>query len=85
MASFVPTALRRKLNKMMEKDMTPAALTITRPEGGVVLSKKEQQRYSWLFTIIDRCVVVGGVSECRACRDTISPTPSPPSPPSQRL
>ena len=38
----------------MEKDLTPPSLTISRPEGSVVFSKKELQRYSWLFTLVDR-------------------------------
>jgi hypothetical protein len=48
------TFLRRKLGKLMEKDATPPSLTITRPEGGVVLNKKELQRYTWLFAMLDR-------------------------------
>lgn len=52
------TFLRRKLGKLMEKDVTPPSMTITRPEGGVVLTKKELQRYAWLFAILDRSVVI---------------------------
>ena len=55
------TFLRRKLGKLMEKDVTPPSMTITRPEGGVVLTKKELQRYTWLFAMLDRWGEGGGV------------------------
>jgi hypothetical protein len=47
------TFLRRKFAGMMKKDDTPLSLTIPRPEGAVVFTKKEQQRYTWLLTMLD--------------------------------
>lgn len=38
---------------MMKKDDTPPSLVVTRPEGSVSFSKKELQRYSMLFTMLD--------------------------------
>jgi hypothetical protein len=61
------TFLRRKLGKVLEKDTTPAILTVQRPEGGVVFTKPEVQRYTWLFTMVDRCAPGDG-SGGSACR-----------------
>lgn len=47
------TYIRRKLAKLMVKDDTPPSLTISRPEGAVVFTKKEQQRYTWLLQMLD--------------------------------
>ena len=47
------TFLRRKLNKLLTKDSTPHEMEIVRPEGSVPLSKKELQRYSLLFSMLD--------------------------------
>ena len=48
------TFLRRKFAKLVTKDETPVTLTVTRPDGTVFFNKKELQRYSLLFSILDR-------------------------------
>jgi len=47
------TFLRRKLGGLMKKDDTPPSLTLSRPEGTIVFSKKEVQRYTQLLTMLD--------------------------------
>lgn len=47
------TYLRRKLAGLMKKDETPPSLTVTRAEGAISFTKKELQRYTLLFTMLD--------------------------------
>jgi hypothetical protein len=47
------TFLRRKLGGFMKKDETPPTLSLSRPEGTIVFSKKEVQRYTQLLTMLD--------------------------------
>lgn len=47
------TYLRRKLARLTTRDNTPPSLTLTRPEGSIIFTRKEQQRYTQLLQILD--------------------------------
>jgi PX domain len=47
------TFIRRKITRWTTRDTTPPSLTVTRPEGSIIFTKKEVQRYSQLLTLLD--------------------------------